>query len=87
MLATEKKEWRIWFGLQPSSWNQTSVDGIKFSSMTKKASLVTRTTNVPGCVIERGVLHAASWHDAKTIGLTIGLLGSKVNERTRGIES
>jgi hypothetical protein len=48
---------------------------------------VTRTTNVPDCVIERGVLHAASWHGARNIALTIGLLGSKVNERIRGLDT
>lgn len=56
----------IWFGLQPPLWNQTNVDGIKFSSVAKRASLATRTTNVPECVIETGILHAASWHDART---------------------
>jgi hypothetical protein len=77
----------IWFGLQPPPWNQTNVDGIKSFSMAKRASLATRTINVPDCVIERGILHAASWHDARTIGLTISLLGSKVNERTRGLDT
>jgi hypothetical protein len=65
MLAAEKRE-SIWFGLQPPLWNQTKVDGIKFSSVAKRAYLATRTTNVPDCVIERDVLHAGSWHDART---------------------
>lgn len=88
MLAAEKRE-SIWFGLQPPLWNQTNVDGIKLSSAEKRASLATRTTNVPDCVIERGVLHAASWKDARTIALTVGLLGSKVNvnERTRDLDT
>jgi len=38
-------------------------------------------------VIERGVLHAASGHDARIIALTIGFLGWKVNERTRGLDT
>ena len=29
-------------------------------------------------MIETGVLHAASWHDARAIALTIDLLGSRV---------
>jgi hypothetical protein len=80
MLAAEKRE-SIWFGLQPPSWNQTNVDGKKIIFGGEEASLATRTTNVPDCVIETGILHAATW----TIAVTIGLLGSKVNERTRGL--
>lgn len=80
----EKGKW-IWFGLRLQSWNQTNVDG-KRKKANPRASLVTRTTTVPSCVIETGVLHAVSWDNERTIALTIVLLGSNI-ERTRGLDT